>query len=56
MRKRVYGSFRPGQTQTGLSATIASMRLESLVLETRDMTLSRQRSKKALIGLRGCEG
>ena len=38
------------------SATKASMRLESLVTETRDITLSRQRTAKALIRLRGCAG
>ena len=38
------------------SATEASMRLEILVTETRDITLSRQRTTKALIRLRGCAG
>ena len=38
------------------SATEASMRLEILVTETRDITLSRQRTTKALISLRGCAG
>ena len=38
------------------SATEASMRLESLVTETRDITLFRQRTTKALIRLRGCAG
>ena len=36
------------------SATGASVRLEILVTETRDITLSRQRTTKALIRLRGC--
>ena len=36
------------------SATEASMRLEILVTETRDITLSRQRTTKALIRQRGC--
>ena len=34
----------------------ASMRLENLVTETKDITLSRQRITKALIRLRGCAG
>ena len=38
------------------SATEASMRLEILVTETRDITLSRQRTTKVLIRLRGCAG
>ena len=38
------------------TATKASMRLEILVTETRDITLSRQRTTKALIRLRGCTG
>ena len=38
------------------SATDASMRLEILVIETRDITLSRQRTTKALIRLRGSHG
>ena len=38
------------------SATGASMRLEILVTETRDTTLSSQRTTKALIRLRGCAG
>ena len=38
------------------SATEASMRLEILVTETRDITLSRQRTIKALIRLSGCAG
>ena len=38
------------------SATEASMRLEILVTETSDVILSRQRTTKALIRLRGCAG
>ena len=38
------------------SATEASMRLEILVTETRDITLSRQQTTKALIRLRGYAG
>ena len=38
------------------AATEASMRLEILVTETRDITLSRQRTMKALIRLRRCSG
>ena len=38
------------------SATEATMRLEFLVTETRDITLCRQRTTKALIRLRGCAG
>ena len=38
------------------SATEASRRLEILAPETRDITLSRQRTTKALIRLRGCAG
>ena len=56
MRKHVFGSFQPGQTQLARSATEASMRLEILVTETRDITLSRQRTTKVLIRLRGCAG
>ena len=37
-------------------ATEASMTLKILVTETRDITLSRQRTTKALIRLRGCTG
>ena len=40
----------------GCSATEASMRLEILITETRHITLSRQRTIKALIRPRGCEG
>ena len=40
--------------QPACSATEASMRLEILVTETRDITLPRQRTTKALIRLRGC--
>ena len=36
------------------SATEASMKFEFLVTETRDITLTRQRTTKALIRLRGC--
>ena len=39
--------------QLACSATEASMRLEILVTETRHITLSRQRTPKALIRLRG---
>ena len=38
------------------SATEASMKFEILVTETIDITLSRQRTTKALIRLRGCAG
>ena len=38
------------------SATEASIRLEILVTETRDITLSRQWTTKVLIRLRGCAG
>ena len=38
------------------SATEASMRVEILITETRDISLSRQRTTKALIRLRGCAG
>ena len=38
------------------SATEASMRIEILVTETRDITRSWQRTTKALIRLRGCAG
>ena len=38
------------------SATVASMRLEILVKETRNITLSRQRTTKTLIISRGCAG
>ena len=54
MRKRVFGSFRPGQTQLACSATEASMRFEIFVTETKDITLSRQRTTKVLIRLCGC--
>ena len=38
------------------AATEASMRLEILVTETRSITLSKQRTTKALIRLHGCAG
>ena len=38
------------------SATEASMRLKVLVTETKNIILSRQRTTKALIRLRGCAG
>ena len=38
------------------AATEANMRLEILVTETRGITLSRQRTTKALIRLHGCAG
>ena len=44
--------FRPGKTQPGL----LSYRSQRANIEIRDITLSRQRSKKALISLRGCAG
>ena len=49
--KCVFGHFRPGQTQTGLR----SHRIEILANESRDI-LSKQRTTKALIRLRGCAG
>ena len=44
------------QVKLAFSATEATMRLEILIKETRDITLSRQRTTKALIRLRGCAG
>ena len=41
MRKRVFGSFRQVRLKLACSATEASMWLEILVTETRDITLSR---------------
>ena len=54
--KNVLGSFRPPTFKLACSAIEASMRLEILVTETRYITLSRQRTTKALIRLRGCAG
>ena len=42
--------------QLACSATEASMTLAILVTETRDITLSRQQTTKALIRLHGCAG
>ena len=56
MRKRVFGSFDQVRLKLACSATEASMRFEILVTETRDITLSRQRTTKALIRLRGYAG
>ena len=56
MRKRVFGSFRQVRLKLACSATEARLRLEILVTHTRDNTLSRQRTTKALIRLRGCAG
>ena len=53
--KRVFESFRPGQTQTGLRCE-ASMSLEIWAVESRDIILSKQRKTKVLIRLRGCAG
>ena len=53
MRKSVSDQVR---LKPACSATEASMRFEILVTETRDITLSRQRTTKALIRLRGCAG
>ena len=50
MRKRV----NQVRLKLAHSATEASMRLEILVTETRDITLSRQQTTKALIRLRLC--
>ena len=43
--------FRPGKTQTGLSATENSYRLEILDIKTRGIILSKQQITKALIRL-----
>ena len=56
MRKHVFGSFRPGETQLACSATEASYSLENSAIESRDIILSKQRIIKALIRLRGCAG
>ena len=57
VRKCVFGSFRPDQTQTVCSATEASMRLEIFGYRNFwDIILSRQRKTKALNRLRGCAG
>ena len=50
------GSSDEVRLKLACSATEASMRLEILVTETRDITLSRQRTIKALIRLRGWAG
>ena len=54
MRKCAFGSLRPGQTQTGLLSYSSYMRLEISAIESRDIILSKQRTTKALIRLRGC--
>ena len=54
MTKCVLGSFRPGQTQTGLRSHTEA--LEILAIVSRDIILSKQRTSKVLIRLRGCAG
>ena len=50
------GVFDQVRLKLACSATEASKRLEILVTETRDITLSRQRTTKVLIRLRGFAG
>ena len=50
------GVSEQGRLKLACSATEASMRLEILVTETRDITLSRQWTTEALIRLRRCAG
>ena len=56
MRKMSSGVSDQVRHKLACSATEASMRLEILVTETRDITLSRQRTVKALTRLSGCAG
>ena len=55
-RKPVFRVSDQVRLKLACSATEASMRLEILVTETWDITLSRQETTKALIRLRGCAG
>ena len=56
MRKPVFGAFRSDQvrSKSACSATETSKCNEIVNIETRDIILSRQRTTKALIRLRGC--
>ena len=56
MRKRVFRRFQRVKLELAYSATEASMRLKILVTETRDITLSRQRTTNVLIRLCRCTG
>ena len=56
--KHVFGSFRPGQTQTG-SHMVQPLKLACLeiwAIKSRDIKLSKQRTTKALIRLCSCTG
>ena len=44
--KRVFGSFRPGHTQTACAATEAIWSLEISDIESRDIILSKQRKQR----------
>ena len=56
MTKRVFGSFPPGQTQTGLHSHRSYVEFWNLAIKFRDIILSKQRTTKVLIRLRGCAG
>ena len=53
-KKTCLRDFRPGKTQTGCSTTQMSESHDIADKETRHIILSRQRTTKALIRLRGC--
>ena len=56
MRKPAFGVCDQVTLKPACSVTEASIRLEIFVTVTRDITLFRQRTTKALIRLRGCAG
>ena len=55
-RKPVFGVFDQVRLEPACAATEARLKLEILDKETRDIILSRQRTTKVLIRLRGCTG
>ena len=55
-RKPVFGVSDIVRHKPACAATIASKRLESSDIKTRGIILSRQRTTKVLIRLRGCAG
>ena len=55
-RKLVFRGVRPGRTRPACSASEAGYRLENFDLASIDISLSKQRTTKALVRLRGCAG
>ena len=56
MKNHVFGGLRLGRRKPTCSATETSYSLELLDLARLDIILPRQRTTKALIGLRRCAG